>query len=70
VVGITLAQASAGYLSAMKIGSHQVPVGRGVPDLVVAQVSGAIGGLMLALDQLRPETPRRPKIVDRDLTRC
>lgn len=54
----------------MKIGSHQVPVVRGVPDLVVAQVSGAIGGLMLALDQLRPETPRRPKIVDRDLTRC
>ncbi len=56
---------------AMKISSRQRPVHRGVPELVVAQLSGAVGGLMLALDQLRPEAPKRPpKIVDRDLTRC
>ncbi|MCV7215745.1 hypothetical protein H7J51_10670 [Mycobacterium crocinum] len=54
----------------MKISSRQRPVHRGVPELVVAQLSGAVGGLMLALDQLRPEAPKRPKIVDRDLTRC
>lgn len=57
---------------AMKISSRQrPPAHRGVPELVVAQLSGAVGGLMLALDQLRPEAPKRPpKIVDRDLTRC
>ena len=54
----------------MKISTHQVPVPRGVPELVVAQLSGAVGGLMLALDQLLPEAPKRQKIVDRDLTRC
>jgi len=55
---------------AMKISSHPAPVRRGVPELVVAQLSGAVGGLMLALDQLLPEAPKRHKIVDRDLTRC
>jgi len=54
----------------MKISSHPAPVRRGVPELVVAQLSGAVGGLMLALDQLLPEAPKRHKIVDRDLTRC
>jgi phage-related protein len=54
----------------MKISSRQVPVHRGVPELVVAQLSGAVGGLMLALDQLLPATTRRHQIVDRELTRC
>ena len=54
----------------MKITSHQVPASRGVPELVVAQLSGAVGGLLLALDELMPHTTKRPKIVDRDLTRC
>ena len=43
---------------------------RGVPRLVAAQLTGAVGGLMLALDQLLPPPSRRYKIVDRDLTRC
>lgn len=46
------------------------PVRRGVSDLVVAQVAGAIGGLMLALDQVVPSAPRRHRIVDKELTRC
>ncbi|WP_158230555.1 hypothetical protein [Mycobacterium sp. shizuoka-1] len=54
----------------MKISSYQVPVRRAVPEFVVAQLSGAIAGLVLAADQLWPEAPRRHKIVDRDLTRC
>lgn len=43
---------------------------RALPELVVAQISGAMGGLMLALDQLLPPASRRHKIVHRDLTRC
>ncbi|MCV7021551.1 hypothetical protein [Mycolicibacterium aichiense] len=54
----------------MKISSSQVPVRKGVSQLVTAQLSGAVAGLMLAVDQLLPEAPHRPKIVDRDLTRC
>jgi hypothetical protein len=54
----------------MKISSHQVPVRRGVSELVVAQVSGAVAGLLMAFDELLPEAPKRHKIVDRDLTRC
>ena len=54
----------------MKISSSQLPVRRGVSELVTAQLSGAVTGLIVALDQLLPETPQRPKIVDRDLTRC
>ena len=42
----------------------------GNDDGLVAQVTGAIGGLMLALDQVVPSAPRRHKIVDRDLTSC
>ncbi|GAY14534.1 hypothetical protein MSZK_12600 [Mycobacterium sp. shizuoka-1] len=70
MAGITLAIASSGYPCAMKISSYQVPVRRAVPEFVVAQLSGAIAGLVLAADQLWPEAPRRHKIVDRDLTRC
>ncbi|WP_233209455.1 hypothetical protein [Mycobacterium sp. ENV421] len=54
----------------MKIGLPQAPARRGVSELVTAQLSGAVAGLMLTLDQLLPEAPQRPKIVDRDLTRC
>ncbi|BBX06133.1 hypothetical protein MAIC_09360 [Mycolicibacterium aichiense] len=70
VARFTLAIASTGYVSAMKISSSQVPVRKGVSQLVTAQLSGAVAGLMLAVDQLLPEAPHRPKIVDRDLTRC
>ncbi|MGY4711102.1 hypothetical protein ACXDF8_16325 [Mycolicibacterium sp. CBM1] len=41
-----------------------------MPELVVAQLAGAVGGLMLALDQLLPHPPQRYKIVDKNLTRC
>ncbi len=54
----------------MKISSSQAPARRGVSELVAAQLSGAVAGLMLTLDQLLPEAPQRPKIVDRDMTRC
>jgi hypothetical protein len=59
----------------MKITSGRIddvsrrPVGRGVPDLVVAQLLGVFGGLKLALDGL-VAAPKRYTIVDRDLTRC
>lgn len=43
---------------------------RALPELVVAQIGGAMGVLALALDQLLPAGTRRYKIVDRDLTRC
>lgn len=43
---------------------------KGMPELVVAQLAGAMGGLMLTLDHLLPHAPRRYKIVDKDLTRC
>ena len=43
---------------------------RGVPDLVVAQLTGIVGGLMLAVDGQVAPAPKRYKIVDRDLTRC
>jgi hypothetical protein len=46
------------------------PVRRGVPDLVVAQLLGVVGGLKLALDGLVTSPPKRYPIVDRDLTRC
>ena len=46
------------------------PARRGVPDLVVAQLTGMMGELMLALDQFLPSTSRRYKIVDKELTRC
>jgi hypothetical protein len=46
------------------------PVCRGVPDLVVAQLLGVVGGLKLAVDGLVAPTPKRYTIVDRDLTRC
>jgi hypothetical protein len=46
------------------------PVRRGVPDLVVAQLFGVVGGLKLALDGLVAPTPKRYPIVDRDLTLC
>ena len=46
------------------------PVRRGVPDLVVAQLLGVVGGLRLALDGLVAAPPKRYPIVDRDLTRC
>ena len=46
------------------------PVRRGVPDLVVAQLLGVVGGLRLALDGLVTPPPKRYQIVDRDLTRC
>ncbi len=46
------------------------PARRGVPDLVLAQLTGVVGGLMLAFDELVPRAPRRHKIVDKDLTRC
>jgi hypothetical protein len=46
------------------------PVRRGVPDLVVAQLLGVVGGLKLAVDGLVAPTPKRYTIVDRDLTRC
>lgn len=46
------------------------PVRRGVPDLVVAQLLGVVGGLKLAVDGLVAPTPKRYPIVDRDLTRC
>lgn len=54
----------------MNTTSDRVSVRRAVPELVRAQVTGAMGGLMLALDQLLPPASRRYKIVDRDLTRC
>lgn len=43
---------------------------KGMPELVVAQLAGAMGGLMLALDQLLPHPAHRYKVVDKDLTRC
>ena len=43
---------------------------RGVPDLVVAQLLGVVGGLKLALYGLVGPPPKRYAIVDRDLTRC
>ncbi len=46
------------------------PVHRGVPDLVVAQLLGVVGGLKLALDGLVAPPSKRYTIVDRDLTRC
>ena len=46
------------------------PSRRGVPDLVIAQLTGVISGLVLALDGLVPHPPRRHKIVDKNLTRC
>ena len=45
-------------------------VRRGVPDLVVAQLLGVVGGLKLALDGLVAPPSKRYAIVDRDLTRC
>ncbi|WP_158423557.1 hypothetical protein [Mycobacterium sp. EPa45] len=54
----------------MKISSTRVPVRRGVSELVTAQLSGAVAGLMLAVDHMLPEAPQRYKIVDRDVTRC
>lgn len=59
-----------GYPCAMNTTSDRVSVRRAVPELVRAQVTGAMGGLMLALDQLLPPASRRYKIVDRGLTRC
>ncbi len=46
------------------------PVRRGVPDLVVAQLLGVVGGLKLALDGLVAPPTKQYPIVDRDLTRC
>ena len=45
-------------------------VRRGVPDLVVAQLLGVVGGLKLALDGLVAPPSKRYAIFDRDLTRC
>ena len=85
MVTVTLAIASSGYsrvrlpsrlepdmnAATRKFGDQPTrPVRRGVSDLVVAQVAGAIGGLMLALDQVVPSAPRRHRIVDKELTRC
>lgn len=54
----------------MNNSSHRVSTHRAVPEFVAAQVSGAVAGLLLALDQFVAPAPKRPRIVDRGLTRC
>lgn len=54
----------------MNTSSDRASARRALPELVAAQVSGAFAGLLLALDQFVALAPKRPKIVDRDLTRC
>ena len=54
----------------MNTSNDRASARRAVPEFVAAQVSGAFAGLLLALDQFVAPAPKRPKIVDRDLTRC
>lgn len=72
MASVTLAIASAGYSCAMNTRDRvaRASARRAVPELVVAQVAGAVAGLLLAYDQFVAPAPKRPRIVDRDLTRC